>query len=330
MGHFSVDDLQRNGHHCLVSGDFKGAEACFEAIINSYPNYSPAYIGMLCATLYVKSEADLATYYYPIKSYYYYYMALLHADTEYRRQIEYYSWVIEDRKKLEERLKPRSHNGETKEDALQRLVDGWREAYHLLKSFNSIVQNKTLAFWEQERAAKEKAQRDEAMAAEEAKRRMEQSLRCIAHGLCYCGSKVFFLTGRCRNKDCKATKHQIINFKTTNTPKRGSSRFPGTQGTTDALFKRVSEYGTRVNLADEYLGTNKKRPEKVKQDLTSVEKKLIKAKGSLDIYAPQFQHMLELIVDSTGRSEITDYLVRIEQTLDEVKEQVTLHGYKWH
>ena len=84
----TVESLMKRGSLFLEDGDWKNANEYFNRVLDVDPEYAPAYIGMLCAELRVKSEDLLIRYSKPLSGHRTFQKALRFAKPEYKNSLE--------------------------------------------------------------------------------------------------------------------------------------------------------------------------------------------------------------------------------------------------
>jgi len=92
-----VESLMKRGFFALKNSEWNEANGFFDRVLDINAEYTPAHVGMLCAELGVKSEADLANCGEPFGHNKNYLNALSCANAEYRIKLEGYNQAIENR-----------------------------------------------------------------------------------------------------------------------------------------------------------------------------------------------------------------------------------------
>jgi len=98
-----VESLIRRGQLFLEDSDWKQADEYFDRVLDIDPEYSPAYIGKLCAELRLHKEEDLVECKMPLTTYNNYKRALSFANWTYKAKLEEYNQSIQDRSTEQER-----------------------------------------------------------------------------------------------------------------------------------------------------------------------------------------------------------------------------------
>ena len=101
----TAESLTKRGFLFLEDSDWKQADKYFNMVLDLNPESASAYIGLLCAELEVKSEADLTSQNETLGDMPNYKKALRFADADYRAKITGYNDEI--KKRLEENPKLR-------------------------------------------------------------------------------------------------------------------------------------------------------------------------------------------------------------------------------
>jgi len=93
----NLESLQKRALLFLEDGDFEQAKDYFDKVLDSDPEYAPAYVGLLMAENGVKQEEDLGSLIEPVSGNAHYQKALRFGDVELRGRIERYSRTIDER-----------------------------------------------------------------------------------------------------------------------------------------------------------------------------------------------------------------------------------------
>ena len=94
----SKNTLIDSGLAYLKKGEWEKADAIFELALEKEPDNPKIYVGRLCADVQTKTERDLLTLEIPIVDNENYKKALLFADDEYRKTLQWYATPAEQRK----------------------------------------------------------------------------------------------------------------------------------------------------------------------------------------------------------------------------------------
>jgi len=151
----------------LEDADWKQASEYFNKVLDTDPEYAPAYIGLLCAELQIKDEADLANHKEPLDNMPNYKKAIRFADTNYQARITGYNQTIKDRIAEEKRLEQERIQQEQK----RRVEEEQRERERLAEQ-KRIEQERMQQ--EQKRRAEEERRERERLEETERQKRIEQ------------------------------------------------------------------------------------------------------------------------------------------------------------
>jgi len=90
----SVDSLIKRAWLFLDDGDTKQANEYFDRVLDTDPEYAPAYVGKLCIELGMKDERELASNRNELTEYSNFQKALRFADDEYKAKLNRYNQIV--------------------------------------------------------------------------------------------------------------------------------------------------------------------------------------------------------------------------------------------
>jgi len=93
----NVDSTMKRGWLFLEDSNWGQAGAYFNAVLDIDPEYAPAYIGLLCAQLNIRNQADLENAAEPLENMPHFQKALRFADVNYRAELDKCSQINQDR-----------------------------------------------------------------------------------------------------------------------------------------------------------------------------------------------------------------------------------------
>jgi len=133
-----VESLLKRGHLFLEDSDWNQANEYFDKVLDINPEYAPAYIGKLCATLKIKIESDLIYHNELLDNNPNYQKALRFADDNYRAKVIGYNeaikqWIAEEKQRVEK---------EKREEQLRIAEEKRKEQYNDLVDRKSRAQPK--------------------------------------------------------------------------------------------------------------------------------------------------------------------------------------------
>jgi hypothetical protein len=117
-----VESLMKRGHLFLEDKDWQQASEYFNKVLDIDPEYTPAYVGKLCAELHVRQEEQLAENEKPFTENNAYQKAIRFATAEYREKLEQYNKAIKERIAEEEKRKQECISKEKRQEQ-QRIFE---------------------------------------------------------------------------------------------------------------------------------------------------------------------------------------------------------------
>jgi tetratricopeptide (TPR) repeat protein len=201
-----VESLMKRGWLFIEDSDWKQAVEYFNKVLDIDPEHAPAYVGLLCAELKVRSEEGLANHEKPVDDMPHYKKAIRFADADYRAKLEElvgYNIAINERIEKE---RPKTQQLLIKQDQQkwqQYFEKDRQKTQQLLLQIEKERQEKQLQIEEEQyrQAEKRRQEEEQCRLVEEQHKQEEQRKHWEQQGLCrHCGGQM----GGLFSKKCKS------------------------------------------------------------------------------------------------------------------------------
>jgi tetratricopeptide (TPR) repeat protein len=147
----NVDSTMKRGWLFLEDSNWGQAGAYFNAVLDIDPEYAPAYIGLLCAQLNIRNQADLENAAEPLENMPHFQKALRFADVNYRAELDKCSQINQDRiqqkqqrqeeadRKLEEQERTKFEQRKKLQQEAEGSLKKWRAAAVILFVISAAI-----------------------------------------------------------------------------------------------------------------------------------------------------------------------------------------------